>query len=227
MSLNDVEHVLGELDRGGVIPGRDVAVADMMHGPLLTCPGILFENVADDFTPEWKVNVSGESDDEPEYRTTGGCSDATLVDSPEAYAPPADSRWHPFLSRSAYAGQLDYLCARQTPQGIELAVCGHAWIAEVPVDWFDDDGEPLPEHRDANGGLKLPSSWDGQTVTGIEDDIFVGELVADDERTVLLDGNCAEGLAQALIGLSWDEADAEQLQTMMQQWREGGFASPR
>jgi hypothetical protein len=130
-----------------------------------------------------------------------------------------DAGWHTLLSRYAYAGGKDHLCARKTPAGLELAVCGHSWIAEVPSDWFDDDGEPIPEHRAVDGGLELPSSWDGETVTGIEDGIFVGELVADDERTIAVDPTSAENLAQALADLSWDETALEDLRTALECWR--------
>lgn len=125
-----------------------------------------------------------------------------------------DPPWHPLLSRSGYAGGIDYLCVRQTAQGIELALCGHGWLGEVPSDWFDDDGKPVPEHRDADGSLLLPPCWNGQAVTGLEDGMFVGELMSDDERTILIDDR-ADSLASALDELDWDKADLRQLQTMI------------
>jgi hypothetical protein len=202
MSLDGVEHVLGRLAEAGVIPGEDVAVADMRHGPLLVCGGIEFENVADEWMAKWTVKISGELDDWSQCR----------------------AEWYPLLPRYSYGGTLDYLCVRQTSQGTELALCGHRYLAEVPQDWFDDDGQPLPEHRNPDGSLRLPSFWDGETVTGIEDHFLVGELLADDEHTVLLGGKRTVSLAKALVALDWDLTDLGELQGLIQSWRERGRA---
>ncbi|MDE2563247.1 MAG: hypothetical protein KGL48_13475 [Sphingomonadales bacterium] len=60
MSTGDVEFVLEELNEVDVVPGQDLAVADMVHGPLLQCPGLTFACEEDEFAPRWSVNVSRE-----------------------------------------------------------------------------------------------------------------------------------------------------------------------
>jgi len=57
MSVGDVEHVLDKLQRAGLEPGEDLAVGDMMLGPLLPCPGIVFEDVGDGPISKWTVTA--------------------------------------------------------------------------------------------------------------------------------------------------------------------------
>lgn len=59
MSVDSVEHALGQLNDNGLLPGQDVAVGDMMHGPILSCPGVVFIRGGDEFMPRWCVNVDG------------------------------------------------------------------------------------------------------------------------------------------------------------------------
>jgi hypothetical protein len=57
MSAADVDHLLGQLQPLGLVPGEDIAVADMMDGPLLECPGVAFVNVGPAFPAQWMVNA--------------------------------------------------------------------------------------------------------------------------------------------------------------------------
>lgn len=58
MSLMDAEAVLGKLNENGVIPGEDIAVADMVQGPMLECPGLAFRRVGQLLNTRWWVNVA-------------------------------------------------------------------------------------------------------------------------------------------------------------------------
>ena len=58
MSIDDTEHILAELNQQGLIPGKDVAVADMVKGPLLKCPGLVFQSHGEDFPQSWTVNAA-------------------------------------------------------------------------------------------------------------------------------------------------------------------------
>jgi hypothetical protein len=57
MSLSDVDWLLDKLFAAGLVPGVDVAVAEMRHGPILTCPGVAFRSDEAMFFPSWTVEV--------------------------------------------------------------------------------------------------------------------------------------------------------------------------
>lgn len=78
--------------------------------------------------------------------------------------------WHVVAYRDVEAsdGEMTQdLAMRRTASGFKLAQCGDPIIGEVPVEWFEEDGEtPLPAYRDADGDLKPPALFDGQEVAG-------------------------------------------------------------
>jgi hypothetical protein len=57
MSLDDVDGRLDQLFAAGLVPGVDVAVAEMHHGPILTCPGTAFRSDDALFFPSWTVEA--------------------------------------------------------------------------------------------------------------------------------------------------------------------------
>jgi len=57
MSLSDAEQVLASLSDQGVLPGKDVAVVDMVQGPLLECSGLTFTSEGEGLETRWWVNV--------------------------------------------------------------------------------------------------------------------------------------------------------------------------
>lgn len=57
MSLDDMEAVVGQLEAAGLTLRENIAIGDMMHGELVACPGIVFSNETDGFTPRWSARV--------------------------------------------------------------------------------------------------------------------------------------------------------------------------
>lgn len=120
-------------------------------------------------------------------------------------------------------GRLDtwseYLCMGRTEDSrvYELVVCRHEMVAEIPSEWFDDDGEPLPEFRDSDGCLALPEHYEmggrHTKLTGHDGEYLLGELVPDEQFggpvTVSLDG--VPPLSNALETLRWKTSSMEGL----------------
>lgn len=69
MEAEAIEAVLVRLYDAGVIPGADVAVASLRHGPLVECPEIAFRSDGDLLFPKWTVNV------DPDYAPEGSAAD--------------------------------------------------------------------------------------------------------------------------------------------------------
>lgn len=57
MSPADVDWTLDKLFAAGLVPGVDLAVGEMHHGPLLTCPGVAFRSNGVEFVPEWTAEA--------------------------------------------------------------------------------------------------------------------------------------------------------------------------
>ncbi|QDM40615.1 hypothetical protein [Altererythrobacter sp. TH136] len=207
MSISDTEAVLAELNDLGLVPGEDVAVVDMAQGPLLECPGIAFQRLEESFPGRWVVNVDDvHSELERQSEALASTVDQTLnsvsgvptgwiiLDTQEAYG--AVDSWD------------EYLCALRTDRGFVLNVLRHQWLGEVQQDWFDDDGQPVPEHRDADGDLKLPDEVDGCTVVGFMHGGFVGGLEPAGPDEVELGVLTEASVAEALRRLRWDPSIA-------------------
>ncbi len=80
----------------------------------------------------------------------------------------------------------EYLCISPAndPDKFEIAICRHELVGEIPADWFDDEGQPLPEYSDDTGYLEVPEyfdGWAGRTkLTGHDGEYLLGELVWDE-----------------------------------------------
>jgi len=57
MSGGDATRITDDLERAGLRGGKDFAVGDMFQGPLLSCPGLVFEAVGDSPMPRWVVTA--------------------------------------------------------------------------------------------------------------------------------------------------------------------------
>ena len=56
----------------------------------------------------------------------------------------------------------EYLCVSRThdPDKFEIAICRYEMVGEIPTDWFDDEGQPLPKYSDDTGCLKVPEYYE-------------------------------------------------------------------
>lgn len=216
MSISDTEARLAELNTLGLVPGEDVAVADMAQGPLLECPGIAFQRLEESFPGKWVVNVA---DVHSELERQSEAL-ASTVDQALNSAPGVPTGWIALDTQEAY-GAVDswdeYLCALPTDRGFVLNVLRHQWLGEVPQDWFDDDGQPVPEHRDAEGELKLPDEVDGCTVVGFMYGGFVGGLEPAGPDEVVLNVLTEASVAAALRQLRWDTSVILKVQGCLRQ----------
>jgi len=57
MSPTDADWTLDKLFVADLVPGVDLAVGEMHHGPLLTCPGVAFRPNGMEFVPEWTAEA--------------------------------------------------------------------------------------------------------------------------------------------------------------------------
>lgn len=131
-------------------------------------------------------------------------------------------RWVVIAEREG-VGRLDtwieYLCVRRIDDAgvCELAICCHEPIAEIPSEWFDDEGEPLPEFKDSDGCLALPEYYEmggsRTKLTGHDGEYLLGELVLDEQFggpvSASLDG--APPMSDALESLGWKTTNPEGL----------------
>ncbi len=104
---------------------------------------------------------------------------------------------------------IEYLCAKTNETGITLGICIYEILDHAPQEWFDDDGEPLPEFQDENGDLELPSEYNGKPVMGYDGEWLLGPLDRwnNDEKADITELSM-ESTAEALRALEWDPADA-------------------
>lgn len=102
---------------------------------------------------------------------------------------PLDSTWIVVDEREG-VGRVDtwseYLCVSRTdePDTFDIAICRHELVGEIPKNWFDDEGQPLPEYSDDSGHLEVPEYFDGWAgrikLTGHDGEYLLGELVFDE-----------------------------------------------
>lgn len=200
--------VLARLAEADLRPGVDVAVADKLRRPILGCPGVTFEKEPGSVHTGWKVGLGPDALHGPDEAEAPSPPQAPLE---AAVAEVAPAPWEPgewaTLDRREAYGAFDswneYLCAARTDRGFVLDVFGHAWLGEVPHNWYDDDGELLPEHQDADGDLKLPEEWNGCQVMGLMDGGFVGELQSTGDDPVKLGVLTEASVRDALERLDW------------------------
>jgi hypothetical protein len=123
--------------------------------------------------------------------------------------------WEVILSRESSSivdTWQEYLCVRQAPNGTgwEIAICQHNILGEPPSEWFDDEGNPLPDHQDESGGLKLPLEWNGKPVSHYDGEYIVGDLIVMGEGYVAhADALDPENIKRALVELDWNIGNAD------------------
>lgn len=119
----------------------------------------------------------------------------------------------------------EYLCVSSTddPSKFDIAVCGSEVVGEIPADWFDDEGQPIPEYSDDTGCLEVPEYYDGWAgvtkLTGHDGEYLLGELVCNETYGLPITVH-AENLAEmslALMNLGWVAADQGALINSIQQ----------
>jgi hypothetical protein len=123
----------------------------------------------------------------------------------------------------------EYLCVGRTddPNNFEIAICGYEMVGEIPSDWFDEDGQPLPEYSDGTGCLEVPEYYEyryaGQIVrtklTGHDGEYLLGELVYDETygSPITVHAEYLAELSLALKNLGWVAADQGVLINSIQQ----------
>lgn len=200
MSVDDVEHILSRLQSFGITPGMDAAVVEMERGPILDCPGIDYVKTGQ----TWSVGVQ----DAVEDRKARSLPQVLLGLLKDPAASPPAPEWttvatRPFFGRSEWVEE--YLVARKVDGGIALDICWYQPLGNVPLDWYDDDGEPVPNRRTDDGGLRLPEICQGRPVVAAQDGFFVGELQAVQEQKEVVIAAATEGAVRdALAELYWD-----------------------
>jgi len=117
----------------------------------------------------------------------------------------------------------EYLCVSRTddPKKFEIAICRYEMVGEIPLEWFDEDGQPLPEYSDGTGCLEVPEYYEyryaGQIVrtklTGHDREYLLGELVYDETygQPISVQSEDDAQLSEALIGLKWYNANIDAL----------------
>lgn len=120
------------------------------------------------------------------------------------------SDWKVLASREA-AGAVDcwdeYLGFQGEPGDYTFSVLRHLWLGAVPDDWYDDEWELLPEHRDENGELKLPKEVDYCPVRAHMYGGFVGDLDPAWHDPVIVTELTEGSVREVLRQVGWDQSD--------------------
>ena len=200
MSPHDVEHTLSRLQACGITPGTDAAVVDMERGPVLDCPGIAYVKTGQ----TWSVGA----EDAVEDREARSLPEVMLRLLRDPMSTPQAPEWttvatRPFFGRSEWVEE--YLMARPVDGGIALDIFWHQPLENVPLDWYDDDGEPLPTRLTDDGALRLPEICQGQRVVAAQDGFFVEDLQPVQEHKEVIIAEVTEvAVKDALAELYWD-----------------------
>lgn len=145
---------------------------------------------------------------------------------------PTDSTWIILDEREGVGGVdtwSEYLCASRTdnPEQFEIAICRYEMVGEIPAEWFDDEGQPLPEYSDGTNCLIVPEYYEyryaGQIVrtklTGHDGEYLLGQLVWDETfggPITVHAGDSAE-ISLAIQTLEWVTADQNALISLIAQ----------
>jgi hypothetical protein len=117
----------------------------------------------------------------------------------------------------------EYLCAKIDETQITLGICIYELLGDLPREWFDDDGELLPEFQDENGDLELPDEYDGKPVTGNNGEWLLGPLDRwNNDEIATITELSLESITEALHALQWDPADASEVLTALAKLRQLG-----
>lgn len=215
--LLELEEAAIEMKDAGILLGVDYATAEE-SGPTDQCPGIRFFSEENSGYTKWWAMTEGQYEDAIEPEFVKLASQGVPVQPQYSHAwprPPGGQKitnfeWRTVLERAA-AGMMDswteYLCVRALEGQWELSVCGYEVIAEVPQEWYDEDGEPTEEHRDSDGFLVVPDVFDGREVTGIEGNYLTGPMMTLKEPVSLSDHSLGD-VEHALGLLDWPPTDA-------------------
>jgi hypothetical protein len=141
--------------------------------------------------------------------------------------------WQPIDEREG-SGRLDtwseYLCVsiNGDPDTFELAICRNEVIGPIPVEWFDDEGNPLPEYADASGELKLPEFYEERYSGGIvrtkilshDGEYLFGELACDETYGPSIVGPTDDDaqILEAFKSLGWFSSDEQMLLIKVRQF---------
>jgi hypothetical protein len=118
----------------------------------------------------------------------------------------------------------EYLCVFRGAWGFDLNVYRYDWLGEIPYEWYDDEGELLPEHRDSNGFPRFPEDWFGGPIIDWRYGGFVGGLTSSrwDKGAQLSD--CSESMIRAALeSLRWPQGSLADVQKALHQL---GAAAP-
>lgn len=173
------ERLLAELDAVGLVRGVDVAASDMLGRPWVSCAGIAFRRHRGSTYVRWMVDVCDDSQDIVEEPLAPAWIALVSPEGNLRYSIQDQDAGIIIASRKGF-GSVDmwdeYLCAFQTLWGFTLGVYRYQWLGAVPDNWFDEDGDLLPEDADDEGGVRLPEEVDGCRVLGHRYGGFVGEF---------------------------------------------------
>lgn len=135
--------------------------------------------------------------------------------------------WHPIICREAsnlIEAWPEYLCVQPADEGLFLAICKPELLGYIPSEWFDEDGELLPEYRTESGDILLPSQYNGQPVTGHDWEYILGPLGPLDcwtgdpsSRVLQLTPDCVR---QALCDIQWDSNNADEVLSALEQFEQ-------
>ncbi len=109
----------------------------------------------------------------------------------------------------------EYLCVRKSEKAneVELAICRHQIVCEIPREWFDDDGQPLEEFRDEYGDFQAPEYIDISSsagpirtaIIGHDGEYLLSDLMCDETYGLPLQapGDDVEKIQEAISELEW------------------------
>jgi hypothetical protein len=219
-SQSDAQALLAGLSETGLQPGEDIAGADQCGTPVFNCSGLEFTSAQVSGPPRWQVEVARtvwQPPQEPPARHAlvvvdyDGRIHRTLQGSETGLA----------VARREQFGVHDswdeYLCAFSHPWGFMLDVFRYEWLGPVPRQWFGEDGEPLPEHLDPQGSLKLPEVIDGTPVLAHMYGGFVGPFQSVCEGSVRISDHSEDLVLSALEALGWDRRFTADVQEALRQ----------
>ncbi len=123
--------------------------------------------------------------------------------------------WSPILSREQSNMSdtwTEYLCATRDGAVFGLGICVHELLGYIPQEWFDDDGEPLPQYRNKDGSLRVPAEFAGQSVVGHDGEYLLGSLGQwNSDQSASVSDLSLEAVNDALRQIGWNVDDASEL----------------
>lgn len=206
---DEMVEVSRRLAMAGLFVGSDFAITGPSHGPIHECPGVVFWDCCAPSGRSWRVKRQQAST--ASYGPSPAL-DPAIIDRAGRLLPSlsiGDDAGVVLAHRERRDGHRvrnEYLCVFRGSWGFELNVHRYRWLGDIPDDWFDEEDELLPEHRDRTDHIILPATWDGQQVMGEECRGFIGTLEPIDPKADVQISDGSEGLVRAaLASLGWHE----------------------